>query len=197
VITGEGGLILAREEKAADRLKTLALHGMSRDAWKRFGDEGFKHYQVVEFGFKYNLMDLQAALGIGQLQRVEQNWGVRQQIWNRYQEAFADLPVTRPADPEPETRHALHLYTLLIDRERAGVTRDEFLNLMTKRRIGTGVHYLSVADHPVYQRTFGWSPDDVPHATRVGRQTVSLPLSPKLGGDDVTRIIYAVREIVG
>ncbi len=193
VVTGEGGLILARDDNAAGRLKTLALHGMSRDAWKRFGDEGFKHYQVVECGFKYNMMDLQAAIGIHQLQRVEQNYLIRKAIWDRYQEAFADLPVTRPADFEPDTRHALHLYTILVDSGQAGVSRDGFLARMTARGIGTGVHYLSLADHPYYQQTYGWSPDDVPCGTLVGRQTVSLPLSAKLNDDDVTRVIEAVR----
>ncbi len=196
VITGEGGMILAREEDAAGRLKTLALHGMSRDAWKRFGDEGFKHYQVVECGFKYNMMDLQAAIGIHQLQRVEHNYPIRQKIWDEYQAAFADLPVTCPVELEPGSRHALHLYTLLIDADRCGISRDEFLDKMTEQGIGTGVHYLSVADHPFYQDTFGWQPDDVPHATRIGQQTVSLPLSAKMTDEDVERVIRSVRSLL-
>ena len=98
---------------------------MSQDAWKRFSDEGYKHYYVMERGFKYNMMDLQAALGIHQLARVERAGGGARQIWRRYDEAFASLPVGLPAPPEPDTRHALHLYTLLIDEERAGVSRDD------------------------------------------------------------------------
>src|SRR6185503_2802984 len=123
----EGGMVLVRDEKKAARLKTLALHGMSKDAWKRFSDEGYKHYSVVETGFKYNMMDLQAALGIHQLRRVESNWRRRGEIWQRYNEAFAGLPVTLPAEPEPDTRHAYHLYTILIDEDRAEITRDQFL----------------------------------------------------------------------
>jgi dTDP-4-amino-4,6-dideoxygalactose transaminase len=118
VITGEGGMVLARDEEDASRIKILALHGMTKDAWKRFSDEGYKHYQVVEAGFKYNMMDIQAAIGIHQLKRVEKNWKRRQEIWNRYNEALAQLPIGLPAPVEPETRHAYHLYTIMIDKIR-------------------------------------------------------------------------------
>src|SRR5437870_8874201 len=124
VTTGEGGMVLTKSEEDLARIKMLALHGMSKDAWKRFSDEGYKHYFVVETGFKYNMMDLQAALGIHQLRRVESNWKRRQEIWNRYDSAFADLPLTLPAEPEPDTRHAYHLYTILVDETRAGTSRD-------------------------------------------------------------------------
>jgi len=130
VVTGEGGMILARRETDAERLKILALHGMSKDAWKRFGDEGFRHYQVVECGFKYNMMDLQAALGIHQLRRVEANWNRRREIWNRYNAEFAELPIGLPPKPEPSTRHALHLYTILVDETETGIRRDAFLDAM-------------------------------------------------------------------
>lgn len=194
VITGEGGMILARSEAQVDRAKILALHGLSRDAWRRFSDDGYKHYYVTECGFKYNMMDIQAAIGIHQLARVETNWSRRQAIWNAYQEAFADLPVTRPPDPEKDTRHAYHLYTLLIDEKNTGIGRDRFLEQMTARQIGVGVHYLSIPEHPYYQSTFGWRPVDYPQAMRIGRQTVSLPLSPKLSQTDVQRVTRAVRS---
>jgi len=196
VTTGEGGMVLTRNEEDLARIKMLALHGMSKDAWKRFSDEGYKHYFVVETGFKYNMMDLQAALGIHQLQRVELNWRRREEIWRQYNKAFAGLPVTLPADSEPDTRHAYHLYTILIDEARAGITRDEFLDAMTARDIGVGVHYLSVPEHPVYQDKFGWQPEDYPHAMRTGRQTVSLPLSAGLTDAEVARVIAAVRESI-
>jgi len=196
VTTGEGGMILTRGEDDLARVRTLALHGMSKDAWKRFSDEGYKHYFVVDAGFKYNMMDLQAAIGIHQLRRVEANWRRREVIWNRYNDAFADLPVTLPAAPEPNTRHAYHLYTLLIDEARAGLTRDEFLEAMTANNIGVGVHYLSIPEHPVYQEDFGWRPADYPHAMRVGRETVSLPLSAKLTDSEVSYVVEAVRNVL-
>lgn len=197
VITGEGGMVVVRSEEDAARIKILALHGMSKDAWTRFSDEGYKHYYAVECGFKYNMMDMQAAIGIHQLQRVERSWERRRQIWLRYNDAFAGLPITLPPEPESDTRHAFHLYTILIDPEKAGIARDTFLDEMTAQNIGTGVHYLSIPEHPFYRRTFGWKPEDYPHATRIGRQTVSLPLSAKLGDGDVEDVIEAVHRIIG
>jgi dTDP-4-amino-4,6-dideoxygalactose transaminase len=196
VITGEGGMVITEREEDAARIKTLALHGMSKDAWKRFSDDGYKHYFVSECGFKYNMMDIQAAIGIHQLARVEQNWQRRRELWESYTRALADLPVTLPAPAEPDTRHAYHLYTLLID-ETAGVSRDRFLNAMTGHKIGVGVHYLSIPEHPYYQERFGWKPEQYPHAMAVGRQTVSLPLSPKLSDTDAERVCGAVRKVLG
>jgi dTDP-4-amino-4,6-dideoxygalactose transaminase len=195
--TGEGGMVLARRAEDAARIQRLALHGMSADAWKRFSDEGYKHYRVVEAGFKYNMMDLQAAIGLHQLARLEASWQRRHQVWQRYQQAFAELPIGRPADPEPDTRHALHLYTIRIDRERCGVERDAFLSALHARHIGVGVHYLSIPEHPYYQDRFGWRPEDHPVAMRIGRETVSLPLSAKLTDADVDDVIEAVRGVLG
>lgn len=197
IITGEGGMVLARREEDIARIKMLALHGMSKDAWKRFSDSGYKHYQVVECGFKYNMMDLQAAIGIHQLARIEAYWERRQDIWKQYNEAFADLPVWLPADPEPGTRHAYHLYTILVNEAKAGITRDAFLDDMTERNIGVGVHYMSIPEHPYYRETFGWRPEDYPNAMSIGKQTVSLPLSAKLTETDIEDVIDAVRGIVG
>lgn len=197
IVTGEGGMVLCRREEDAARIKMLALHGMSKDAWKRFGDEGYKHYYVLECGFKYNMMDLQGAIGIHQLQRVELYWRRRQEIWQRYNEAFAGLPIGLPAEPEPDTRHAYHLYTILIGETKVAISRDEFLGAMTANNIGVGVHYLSIPEHPYYQQAFGWKPEDYPEAMRIGRQTVSLPLSAKLTNEDVADVIMAVKSIIG
>ncbi len=194
--TGEGGMVIARDEDAIGRVKMLALHGMRQDAWHRFSDSGFKHYQVLECGFKYNMMDLQAAIGIHQLARLERNWQRRRQIWDRYQQAFAELAIVCPEEPEPMTRHAYHLYTLLVDEQESRLDRDTFLNEITQENIGVGVHYLSIPEHPYYQKTFGWHPSDYPNALRVGRQTVSLPLSAKLTDKDVDDVIVAVRRVL-
>jgi len=195
VVTGEGGMILTNNPDIAARAKILALHGMSQDAWKRFSDDGYKHYEVVEVGFKYNMMDLQAAIGMHQIGRVEQSWRRRSEIWEQYDRAFADLPVRRPAPVCPGSRHALHLYTLLID-EKAPVTRDEFIMDLHRRGIGTGVHYRAIPTHPVYQQRFGWKAADYPNANAIGEATVSLPLSAKLSDEDVEDVIDAVREVL-
>lgn len=196
IVTGEGGMITSHKEKDIARVKVLALHGMSKDAWKRFGDDGYKHYQVIECGFKYNMMDIQAAIGIHQLQRIDAYWQRRQEIWNLYNSAFSDLPITLPSDPEPNTRHGYHLYTILINEGRTGISRDAFLDAMTAHNIGVGVHYLSIPEHPYYQKNFGWNPIDYPNAMKVGRETVSLPLSAKLTNEDVNDVIASVRQIL-
>jgi len=196
IVTGEGGMVLARHEEDIAWIRILGLHGMSKDAWKRFSDEGYKHYQVVECGYKYNMMDIQAAIGIHQLERVEQYWTRREQIWKIYNDAFASLPVTLPADSGPGEKHAYHLYTLLIDESRTGISRDAFLNALTAEKIGCGVHYLSIPEHPYYQKTFRWSPEQYPNAMRIGRQTVSLPISANLSNDDVDDVISAVKKIL-
>ncbi|HEX6883508.1 MAG TPA: DegT/DnrJ/EryC1/StrS family aminotransferase [Planctomycetota bacterium] len=194
--TGEGGMVLTRDEEHAARLKVLALHGMSKDAWKRFSDEGYKHYQVVELGFKYNMMDQQAAIGLHQLPRLERWLTRREAVWQAYDRAFADLPVELPAPAERDTRHARHLYTLLVDEARAGISRDGFLNAMTERNIGVGVHYLSIPEHPYYRQRFGWKPESFPHAMEIGRRTVSLPLSAGLDDEDVADVIAAVQGVL-
>jgi dTDP-4-amino-4,6-dideoxygalactose transaminase len=196
IVTGEGGMVLTKNDDVAARLKMLALHGMSQDAWRRFSDDGYKHYEVVEVGYKYNMMDLQAAIGMHQIQRIEQYWQRRLEIWLRYNAAFADLPVRLPMALEGDSRHALHLYTLLIDEKRSPVTRDRFITALHQRSIGTGVHYRAIPVHPVYQRLFGWRPEDYPVADAIGRATVSLPLSAKLTDADVDDVIRAVREVL-
>ena len=197
VVTGEGGMVLTHDAGLAARIKVLALHGMSQDAWKRFSDDGYKHYDVVETGFKFNMMDLQAAIGMHQIQRVDAYWEKRLRIWRQYSQAFSDLPVTLPATFEPRSRHGLHLYTLLIDEAHAPVTRDEFMRGLHKRNIGTGVHYRPIHAHRVYQTRFGWSAADFPNADSIGRRTVSIPLSARLSDRDVHDVIAAVREVLG
>lgn len=196
VACGEGGMVVARDQEHSNRVRTLALHGMSKDAWHRFSDKGYQHYFVTECGFKYNMMDLQAAIGLHQLARVLGNLERRKAIWAQYDEALADLPLELPAPEEPHTRHGRHLYTILLDEARCGISRDAFLQAMTSLGIGLGVHYLSVAEHPYYQQRFGWRPEQWPEAMRIGRRTVSLPLSPKLGEAEVQRVIDAVRKTV-
>lgn len=196
IVTGEGGMVLTRSEADAARIKILGLHGMSKDAWKRFGDDGYKHYQVIECGFKYNMMDIQAAIGIQQLRRVEAYWKRREIIWARYMNAFSGLPVGLPAAPEADTKHAYHLFTLLIEKERCGLARDDFINAMTLRNIGVGVHYLSVPEHPYYRTSLGWEPEQYPAAMRIGRSTVSIPITARLTDDDVEDVIDAVKSIL-
>ncbi|MEZ6017727.1 MAG: DegT/DnrJ/EryC1/StrS family aminotransferase [Planctomycetota bacterium] len=191
--TGEGGMVFARRQEDAARIQRLALHGMSADAWKRFSDEGYKHYYVVDRGFKCNMMDLQAALGLCQLERVEEHHARRAALWAGYMERLAGLPLELPRPAAPDTRHGLHLFTVLIDERAAGVTRDEVLSALTRARLGVGVHYLALPEHPFYQERYGWRPESVPHATDIGRRTVSLPLQADLTEADLDRVARALR----
>jgi len=194
LVTAEGGMVTTANPELAARIKMYALHGMSRDAWKRFSDEGYKHYQVLAPGFKYNMTDLQAALGIHQLGRIQANAARRAEIWARYDEAFASLPVERPAPEEPDTVHGRHLYTILIDG--TAEQRDRVLDELVRLNIGTGVHYTALHLHPYYRETFGHKVGDFPNAERIGDRTLSLPLSPKLTEQDVEDVIAAVRQVV-
>ncbi len=198
VTCGEGGMVLAQDGHAADRIKRLALHGLSRDAWKRFGDEGYQHYFVEEAGYKYNLTDLQAALGIHQLARVEANLDRRKQLWTAYDAALADLPVECPTAEEglpANSRHARHLYPILVEAGRADESpRDTLLAGMTRQGIGVGVHYLALTEHPFYRQHLGWTPEDAPVATDVGRRCLSLPLSPAVSDQDQADVLEALRR---
>ncbi|MBA7617849.1 UDP-4-amino-4-deoxy-L-arabinose--oxoglutarate aminotransferase [subsurface metagenome] len=197
IVTGEGGMAITNNEDYANIIRIMGLHGMSKDAWKRFSDSGYKHYQVLYAGYKYNMMDIQAAIGIHQLPRVEKYWERRQEIWSRYNEAFQDSPVFIPAPVEPNTRHAYHLYTLLLNIDKLSITRDDFLNEMTKKNIGVGVHYIALHLNPYYRKNFGYKRGDFPNAEWISNRTVSLPFSAKLTDEDVEDVIETVREIVG
>jgi len=194
--TAEGGMITTDDEELARKIKVIGLHGLSADAWSRFSDQGYKHYDVVFPGFKYNLTDLAASVGLAQLPKLGRWLKRREQIWMRYQDAFADLPVTRPAAPAPDTLHARHLYTLLI-HDDAVVTRDEFMSEMHRRRIGTGVHYRALHTHHYYRERWSFRAEQFPNAYFIGEHTVSLPLGPKLTDADIERVIVAVRGILG
>jgi dTDP-4-amino-4,6-dideoxygalactose transaminase len=192
VTTGEGGMILTNDDSLAAWFKLMSQQGVTKDAWQRLSAEEYKHYDVAEVGFKCNMMDLQAAIGIHQLKRIERCWQRRQEIWNRYNDAFRELSIELPSEPREETRHALHLYTILIDKEKCGVSRDAFIAHLHRDNIGVGVHYRQIADHSAYQKRFGWKPEQWPNAERVSRQIVSLPLSPKLTDIDVEDVIDSV-----
>jgi dTDP-4-amino-4,6-dideoxygalactose transaminase len=196
ITTAEGGMVLTNDTEYADKIKILALHGMSKDAWKRFSDDGYKHYEVVYAGFKYNMTDMAAAMGIHQLPRVERYWKKREALWKRYDEAFADLPCFLPPPAEKNTRHAYHLYTPLIDVEKLGKTRDQVLNELTKLNIGTGVHYIACHLQPYYRKVLGCKPGDFPNAEFISERTLSIPLSAKLTDEDADDVISAFRSVL-
>ena len=192
IVTGEGGMITTNKEVWADKIKMYGLHGLSKDAWKRYSDEGFVHYHVIFPGFKYNMMDIQASLGIHQMKRIDKYLNRRREIWEMYNNAFSSLPVICPAEPEENTVHARHLYTLLIDIDKIKKTRDDVQQELHELNIGTGIHFISLHLHDYYRKTYRYKPDDFPNAKWISERTISLPLSAKLTDEDVMDVIEAV-----
>lgn len=196
IATGEGGMIVTNNDNYANTVRTMSLHGISRDAWKRFSDEGYIHYQVIYPGFKYNMMDLQAAIGIHQLPRIERYSKRRKEIWDLYNNAFSDLPVVTPAPADENTVHAMHLYTLLVDSDKLEMTRDQVVEKLHRQNIGTGVHYTALHLHPYYKESYGYKRGDFPNAEYVSDRTFSLPISAKLTDRDVEDVIKALRKVM-
>lgn len=196
IVTGEGGMVTSASAELIEQIQRYGLHGLSKGAWKRYSDEGWKHYQVVVPGYKYNMMDLQAALGIHQLARIEEYHKRRAVLWERYNQAFAGLPIATPVDPEPDTTHAMHLYEVLIDEKETGMSRDAFQEALFKRNIGTGIHFISLHLHPYYRDRYHFAPDDFPNARYISERTLSLPFSAKLTDADADDVMEAVRSLV-
>ncbi|MCU0667925.1 MAG: DegT/DnrJ/EryC1/StrS family aminotransferase [Myxococcota bacterium] len=195
--TIEGGMLVARSPETAARLKRLALHGLSADAWSRYGDEGFVHYQVEQPGFKYNLTDLAASIGLVQLGKLEARWERRRALWDFYLRELSDLPLRLPPPVPAGVRHALHLFTCRIDPARTALSRDEVIAALHALRIGTGVHYTALHLHPWYRDRFGFRPGDFPAAEAIGAQIFSIPLSAAVGDADAADVVRALREVLG
>lgn len=195
--TGEGGMVTLTDQGIAGDFRIKTLHGIRHDAWSRFESEGAPRYEVVSPGYKYNMTDIQASIGLHQLARLEQRLVRRVQIWERYDRELAGLPLELPPLPEADTTHARHLYTVLVDEERAGMSRDDFRRRLHELNIGTGVHFVAIHLHDYYRKKLGYAPEDLPAATFISQRTVSLPLSGHLTDEDVDDVVAAVREAVG
>jgi dTDP-4-amino-4,6-dideoxygalactose transaminase len=194
LVTGEGGMVTTNREDRSKKVKIFGLHGMSNDAWKRYSDKTYTHYEVITPGFKYNMMDIQASLGIHQLKRIEKNFERRKEIWDIYNKAFEGLPMITPSE-EKDTVHARHLYTLLLDLSALKISRDEFMSELKKENIGIGVHYISLHLQSYYKETFGFKKDDFPNASFISERTISIPFSAKLSDKDVKDVIDAITKV--
>lgn len=192
--TAEGGM-LTGDAELLDRCRVISLHGLNRDAWKRYGKEGSWYYEVVTPGFKYNMTDLQASLGLVQLRKLEAMQARRREIVAAYQEAFTPLGVFQTPVARPEVDHAWHLYVLRLWPERLGITRNQFIEELKARNIGTSVHFIPIHIHPYYRDRYGFKPQDFPVAYDSYERMVSLPLSPRMSDRDVADVIEAVLEL--
>ena len=195
--TGEGGMLTA-DPALLDRARIVSLHGMSRDAWRRYdpGGGGNWHYDILLPGFKYNMTDMQAALGLHQLEKLGGFQRRRREVVARYAAGFADLDALELPVERAEVEHAWHLYVLRLRPGALRIERDRFIAELTARNIGTSVHFIPIHLHPYYRDRYGYAPESFPVAWSNYRRMLSLPLNPRLSDPDVTDVIEAVREIV-
>jgi perosamine synthetase len=196
IATGEGGMAVTDNPEWAERMRIMSLHGISKDAWKRYTNEGSWFYEVLYPGFKYNLTDLAAALGIEQLKKCERFWEARKKIAAVYDQGFAALPeIHRPARA-PYSQHAWHLYVIQLETEKLTKDRAEFISILKNKGIGTSVHFIPLHMHPYYRDTFGYKPQDFPTASRIFERIISLPIYPAMSEQSVQRVITAVKSSV-
>ena len=195
ITTGDGGMVISRDRELIDRVKLLSYNGIATSAWRRFtGDVA--GYSVVAAGYKYNMTDMQAALGLPQLPLLDERWAQRQALWHTYDERLADLPLTLPSVGAAENRHAYHLYTPLLHLEKLSAGRQQILSALEAENIGVGIHYEPVHTQPFYSERFGCDDFRLPNATYIGERTFSLPLSAGMSHADAIDVCCALRRIL-
>jgi dTDP-4-amino-4,6-dideoxygalactose transaminase len=193
---GEGGMVTTANEEFANRVKTMRLHGINRDIWDRYStSKPDWYYEVIAPGFKYNLTDLAASIGIHQLRKADRLRQRREEISIRYSEAFKELPVILPPGPPEGDIHAWHLYVIRLRLDQLTINRDRFIELMADRGIGTSVHFIPLHLHPYWKEKYGFRPEDFPVSLETFRCCVSLPIYTRMMDSDINRVIEAVRGI--
>ena len=197
VATGEGGMLTTNNKQWYDTGAIRALHGLSADAWNRYSAHGFKPYEAVYPGYKINMTDIQASLGLPQLKSIEKNLKIRNRIWKQYQQAFSNIDgVQTPEPDEPDTVPARHLYALVLKPEMLKIDRNKFVAALQAEGIGTGVHFTPVHLHSYYRKTFGYKSDNFPHAETIGLNTFSLPIYPTMSQKDISDVIEVVIKLI-
>ncbi len=196
IATGEGGMLVTANPEIAQRATMMALHGISRDAWKRYTSEGTWFYEVLEAGYKYNLTDVASSLGLQQLKRRDWLMEKRAAIAARYTAAFGTMPeLETPPNPD-HVQHAWHLYMLRLHPERLAISRDDFITALGAAKIGVSVHFIPLHIHPFYRDTYGLKPEDCPNAVASYQREISLPIYPGMTDSDTDDVIAAVARIV-
>jgi len=197
ITTGEGGMVCTRDEAFAEEISLMKFHGMSREAWKRYESSGTPNYDIMLPGFKYNMMDIQAALGIHQLRKLDDFIAKRSEIARFYNASFAEVEEVRtPALVPWDHRHAWHLYTPLILIEKLTIDRDRFMEELKRENIGTGLHFKAVHHHPYFRRTMNIAPGDLANADYASDRILSLPLFPRMTMDDARDVVEAVKSVI-
>ncbi|MDI6739927.1 MAG: DegT/DnrJ/EryC1/StrS family aminotransferase [Candidatus Edwardsbacteria bacterium] len=196
VTAAEGGMAATDDPALAERIRIMAMHGMNKDAWKRYAPGGTWRYDIVELGYKCNMMDLQAAIGIHQLAKVEKFRARRQEIVQRYRRGLEDLPELTLPDAPVDGRHALHLYPLLVDFTNLSITRDRMIELLAEENVSANVHFIPAHLFSYYRTEHGYKPGDFPVAEFLSDHEVTLPLYTRLSDDDADDVIAAVRRAI-
>lgn len=196
ITTGEGGMLTTDNEEYADRARIMSLHGISKDAWKRYTSTGNWYYEILQPGFKYNMTDVAAALGLHQLQRCFEMQQRREAIVEMYDAAFEGMPEVEIPPRAPYNQSAWHLYLLRLNLDTLKIDRNEFLDKLKEANIGFSVHYIPLHMHPYYREKFDYRPDSFPVAAQNYRRVVTLPLYPAMSDQDVQDVIEAVQTIV-
>lgn len=197
IATGEGGMVVSNNEDYIKRMKVMRLHGISRDVFDRYtSDKPSWFYEIIEPGYKYNMTDISASLGIHQLKRAQAFQERREWMAMQYNHSFEDLPLRVPFVAYPEDTHAWHLYVIQLELESLIIDRNRFIELMAEEGIGTSVHFIPLHIHPYWRDRYNYAPDDYPIALDVFNRAVSLPIYPKMTDEDVVRVINAVRKIL-
>ena len=196
ITTGEGGMVTTDDLDQADRIRRMSLHGLSRDAWKRYTNQGSWYYDIVAPGFKYNLTDMAAALGLTQLHKAERFWKTRERYAALYAEGFRDLPEITPLMIHDDVQHAWHLYVIQLELDRLSISRQAFIEGLQQKQIGCSVHFIPLHLHPYYRETGHYSRAEFPVASQAFDRMVSLPLYSKMSEEDVHRTIQVVRELI-
>lgn len=194
--TGEGGMVTTENDEWAEKMKMLRLHGISQDAWKRHSDEGSWYYEVIEAGYKYNMTDIQAGLGLAQLKKLEWMWKRRKEIAEKYTEAFKSLEEIITPFVKPDRVSAWHLYVIKLNLEALKIDRAGFIEELKDRGIGTSVHFIPLHRHPFYRDTFDYRAEDFPNAEWVYERIISLPIYPGMTNKQVNRVIESVIEVI-
>jgi perosamine synthetase len=195
ITTGEGGMAVTENADLARRMRMMSLHGLSQDAWDRYSGGRSWDYRIVAPGFKYNLTDVAAAIGIHQLARAEQMRLEREAIARRYLEAFSDVEEIELPPDGPDRIHSWHLFPIKLRLDRLTADRNAFLDELKDEGVGCSVHWRPLHLHPYYQETYGWRPEDLPVATAVWERLVSLPLFPGMREEEIMHVVEAVGRI--
>ncbi len=196
ITTAEGGMLTTDSDALADRVRIMALHGISKDAWKRYTAEGSWYYEIVAPGFKYNMTDIAAGMGLVQLRKADRMRQRREEIAKKYHQAFEAIPALQTPIDFPDRQHAWHLYMLRLNLDFLNIDRARFIDELKSRRIGSSVHFIPLHLHPYYRQRYGYRPEDYPVAYRQYLREVSLPIFSKMTEQDVEDVISAIGEIV-